>query len=136
MQNAGERGNSTNHKLGQDYSKCLKIAKGWPMNSKENNPIPNNIPKRLYENTQQEFLEGANPAISASRELAKDTFSERVEVMGPDKLKYVADMLVELRKISEDLEENMVSYLIEMAILELHTVRSLSQSSGDASGKK
>lgn len=106
------------------------------MNSKENQLITNTTPKDLRKKTRQDIFEDTDPAVSGSRNNTKGTFSEGGEEMRPDKLKYMADMLVELRKISEDLDEKMVSYLIEMAILELHTVRSLSQFSGEISGKK
>ena len=34
------------------------------------------------------------------------------------KLKYITEMLAELRKLAVDLDENTLNYLIEMAILE------------------
>lgn len=102
------------------------------MNSKENQPNPKGLRKKMT----QDIFNKTDPAVAGSKKDVIETFAKDFEEMRPDKLKYMADMLVELRKIAEDLDEKMVSYLIEMAILELHTVRSLSNFSGEISSKK
>lgn len=123
----------------------LVKAKGWPMNANENakdNHLSHssNTTQGISGKTTQDIFEETDPAVAgkvnkAVKSLAKNIVEEADELR-PDKLKYMADMLVELRKIAENLDEKMVSYLIEMAILELHTVRSLSKFSGEISDKK
>lgn len=105
------------------------------MNSKDTQPDSNPNRKGSPKKVTQDIFEKTDPAIAGNKNDVIETFAKDFAEMRPDKLKYMADMLVELRKIAEDLDEKMVSYLIEMAILELHTVRSLSNFSGEVSKK-
>lgn len=123
----------------------LVKAKGWPMNANENakdnhNSHSSHISKGSSGNTRQDIFEDTDPAVADKVSKVVESLAEKLvddkDLMRPDKLKYMADMLVELRKIAENLDEKMVSYLIEMAILELHTVRSLSKFSGEVSDNK
>lgn len=85
---------------------------------------------------RQDIFEDTAASVEGVAKKNYVPISDEAGKMRPEKLKYMADMLVELRKIAENLDEKMVSYLIEMAILELHTVRSLSNTSGEVSDKK
>lgn len=108
------------------------------MNANENakNNHTSHRSKSTSGKARQDIFEDTNAAVAGKLNKTVETLTDEAGKMRPEKLKYMADMLVELRKIAENLDEKMVSYLIEMAILELHTVRSLSNNSGEVSDKK
>lgn len=53
----------------------------------------------------------------------------------PENLAYICDMLNELRKLAIKYDEPMVSYMIEMALLEASTAQSVREFSGDLGRK-
>jgi len=61
----------------------------------------------------------------------RDGFPDHIANMDISKLQYVADMLIELRKLSNDLDESTLTYLIEMALLEAKQRLQLIQFDGE-----
>jgi len=57
------------------------------------------------------------PAKTAGKTVNEDVSRN----LKPEKLAYIMEMLQELRKLSNTVEEPMIAYLIEMAILETNT---------------
>ncbi|MFK7901788.1 MAG: hypothetical protein AB8B49_02995 [Nitratireductor sp.] len=48
-----------------------------------------------------------------------------------EKLSYIAQILTELRQLSLEVDEGMIAYLIEMAVLEVHAVQAQNDFSGE-----
>jgi hypothetical protein len=60
-----------------------------------------------------------DPAMSGKKEMVvNDSVSQNLKA---EKLAYIFEMLEELRKLSNTLDEPMIAYLIEMALLETNT---------------
>lgn len=74
---------------------------------------------------QDIFVEG-DPALDQST--AKSTFNQSLK---PQKLAYLAEMLLELKKISSEIDEPMTTYLIEMAYLEATTAKTIGDFNND-----
>lgn len=103
------------------------------MSSKDNQSIPNPTAKDIHEGPNKNIFAEIDSAISKKTSDTSKVPLKIPDSMRTEKLAYMAEMLVELHKLANAVDEKMVAYLIEMAILELHTVRSTSSFSGDLS---
>lgn len=77
---------------------------------------------------QDIFVEG-DPALNRSS--PKATSSDGLK---PQKLAYLTEMLLELKKLSDEIDEPMTTYLIEMAYMEAATAQNLNAFKSDSEG--
>lgn len=72
---------------------------------------------------KQTVFEDDDPAVLNASEI--HAMTTMVKNLDSEKLNYLTDMLLELKKLSDEINEPMISYIIEMAYLEATTSRTV-----------
>ena len=91
--------------------------------------------ERTREETNQQDVFASDDPVVASKQDDSGKLSDAMKGMKREKLAYIHEMLNELRKLSIDVEETMVAYLIEMALLETDTAIKVGDFQDEFSGK-